>query len=408
MAVTLKIRVVETVEQGRRMTALVIADPFLQAGALRARFRRWGHKQPYLHSPGWEVGECWIDLVASKTLSGELIVPLPPELSCHMEAYSNYEVTLEQVEGRRMEQAIRWSLAAPRPPLKDHGATGVIPAAPPSVSTATDQAAWRAAQELDSRQAYLGFFTAHPGSAHADAARQALTRLAQAALNGIAAEDDAWRVASAVGDKAAFTKFVLAYPEGRYAGRAKKQLEAFLPDQLVVRTGWSANGAVPSYGVDTCAFLLASEGVVRHDSDFISSWATDRITGAALQDSTCESVRYAGLAYDRANDRHIETLSLRLDQVAVEVEAIAITLSIDTRASARIDLRALNPVMEVEDTVRGKILATYEFGHEELSSKGLVAVMLMRCGADWLLKRSYDAIEDGIVGLCHRFGVVTE
>ncbi|HJU99494.1 MAG TPA: TerD family protein [Burkholderiaceae bacterium] len=355
----------------------------------------------------WDVAENWIELQGHITGPDQLTLPMPSALARHFDENSNYLIKLDPLGDGPVQQGVRWSMSsgarAPvnKPPVVI--ASAVVERDPGMLEARADMA-WRTAQELDSREAYAAFLAAHPSSRNADEARSALARLAPTARS-VDSEELAWRAACEADSKASWTAFMITHSDGAYAERAKAKLAAFMPPCLVVQTRWSVIGAAAPYGVDTCAFLLTPAGQVRGDADFISNWATDPDTNAILRHSPCGSVRNSGINKDRG--RHVsESLEIDLDQVPPEIDKIAVTVSMNVHAARHHCLPAVDSTTELIDTARGEVLVAWQSGHGAVGSRGRVMLMLQRHGTDWKLHRSSETFEDGIYGLCKRFGIV--
>ena len=401
-----RIRLAET-GFGERGIGLVVAGPNLVNGVVRVYFKRWGYPRPYLHLHGWDVADNWIELQGQITGPDQLTLPLPPALARHFDENSNYLIKLDPLGGGSVQQGVRWSMSSGARAPVNKPAAAIAPAVverEPDMSEARANMAWQTAQALDSREAYAAFLAAHPSSRHADEARSALARLAPTARS-VDSEELAWRAACEADSKASWTAFMIAHSDGAYAERAKAKLAAFMPPRLVVRTRWSVIGAAAPYGIDTCAFLLTPAGQVRGDADFISNWATDPDTNAILRHSPCGSVRNSGISKD--SERHAnESLEIDLDQVPPEIDKIAVTVSMNVDAARQHCLPAVDSTTELIDTARGEVLVAWQSGHGAVGSRGRVMLMLQRHGTDWKLHRSSETFEDGIYGLCKRFGIV--
>jgi len=401
-----RIRLAETGVEERSL-GLVVTGPNLVNGVVRACFKRWGYPRPYLHLHDWDVAENWIELQGHITGPDQLTLPMPSALARHFDENSNYLIKLDPLGDGPVQQGVRWSMSSgARAPVNKPPAA-IAPAVverDPGMSETRADMAWQTAQELDSREAYSAFIAAHPSSRHADEARSALARLAPTARS-VDSEELAWRAACEADSKASWTAFMIAHSDGAYAERAKAKLAAFMPPRLVVRTRWSVIGAAAPYGIDTCAFLLTPAGQVRGDADFISNWATDPDTNAILRHSPCGSVRNSGISKD--SERHAnESLEIDLDQVPPEIDKIAVTVSMNVDAARQHCLPAVDSTTELIDTARGEVLVAWQSGHGAVGSRGRVMLMLQRHGTDWKLHRSSETFEDGIYGLCKRFGIV--
>ncbi len=402
-----RIKLAETGKGGERGVGLVVSGPNLVAGMMRARFKHHGYPRPYLHLHGWDVADNWIEMSAELTVSDQLSLSLPPALEKHFEENNNYLIELDLLGSESVKQGVRWSVSSSAHARVSKPPTVISPAVAPVIATtseAREDVAWRVAQDIDSREAYAAFLAAHPSSRHVDEARSALARLAPAARLADP-EELAWRAASDADSKASWTAFMIAYPHGTYAERAKAQLAFFMPPRLTVHTRWSVIGAAAPYGVDTCAFLLNAASVVRGDADFISSWATETGTKTVLHHSLCASVRNLGVTNGNAR-QNTETIAIELDQVPRDIEMIAITVSLNPNAPSHHSLPAVDSTMQLIDATRSEVLLALQIGEGAVGMRGRVVLVLRRHGADWRLHRSSEAFEDGIYGLCERFGIV--
>jgi stress response protein SCP2 len=399
--------IVDASDHQRGSVALVVSGSSLAAGPIRARFMRWGYKKAYLHKDGWNVAESWLDLNATLTLTGELNVILLPRITYNLEEGSNYVLTLEAAGSIFVECPVRWSIAQRR---------GMAPEKPPVASSVpnkeppNDEGAWRVACQIGSREAYHSFLSKYANSHFAADARTAIELIDRQfeLTNAIRSEEEAWLEAKQSNSKEVITNFLLTYPDGRFSEEGRLALKLFMPDRLLVRTLWTSAGRAAPYGPDTCVFLLNAQGLVRNDRDFISGFATDQETGGVLCASACQSVKNIGVITDEALHSGTETITFDLPLVPSEVRALAISLSLDTRVDKSVGFEAIRATIELLDPIKNEVLNTLVLPEGGFGVKGRIVLVIRRAGNYWVMSENADSFEDGIFGICRRFGIVTD
>lgn len=354
------IKIIDAPNQPKGSVALLVSGQNLSTGQIRARFKRWGHKKPYLSINGWQVAEAWLDLdvVVDPITPDEFKVILLPHISYALEEGSNYILTLMSSDSVFFDQPIRWSIThrtlmgSPSNPVVTH------PTSVPNITDGQD-------------------------------------------------DMDCWRAALTANTKESITQFLLNFPNSRFREEAITALKAFLPEYILVRTTWVSNGRAAPYGIDTCVFMLTNLSKVRSDLDFISSFATDQETESDLRISSCQSIKNLGSENTNDPDSKIESIIIELPLVPMDIQQLALSLSMDTRVDMNIGFEAINAKVEIINAKNEELLKTLFLAERKFGINGRVIIILQRSEKEWILSEVDDFFNDGILGVCRRFGVST-
>lgn len=172
----------------------------------------------------------------------------------------------------------------------------------------------------------------------------------------------------------------------------------------LIGLGWDTNKYTgrADFDLDASAFLLASNGRVRRDDDFV-------FYGNLRAENDC--VVHTGDSLEGGSGGDDETLFIDFSKVPANVERIAITVTIYEAEERRHNFgQVSNAYVRLarrsseEDTV-GREELRYDLGEEFSIETALVVCELYRSGSDWKFNAVGAGYQGGLYALCKSYGV---
>ncbi len=172
----------------------------------------------------------------------------------------------------------------------------------------------------------------------------------------------------------------------------------------LIGLGWDTNKYTgrADFDLDASAFLLASNGRVRRDDDFV-------FYGNLRAENDC--VVHTGDSLEGGSGGDDETLFIDFSKVPANVERIAITVTIYEAEERRQNFgQVSNAYVRLarrsseEDTV-GREELRYDLGEEFSIETALVVCELYRSGSDWKFNAVGAGYQGGLYALCKSYGV---
>ena len=172
----------------------------------------------------------------------------------------------------------------------------------------------------------------------------------------------------------------------------------------LIGLGWDTNKYTgrADFDLDACAFLLASNGKVRRDDDFV-------FYGNLRAENDC--IVHTGDSLAGGSGGDDETLFIDFSKVPSNVERIAITVTIYEAEERRQNFgQVSNAYVRLarrsseEDTV-GREELRYDLGEEFSIETALVVCELYRSGSDWKFNAVGAGYQGGLYALCKSYGV---
>jgi len=146
-------------------------------------------------------------------------------------------------------------------PVKPTPKTEPPRSAHPSVSS-PDTSAWKIAERLDNKSAYMIFLEEHSDSEFAAEAQKRLNSLKSTndqKSEQQAIDDAAWKIASRMNSLAAYKIYLENHPDGKYAKEARQSIETRNPKLI--------NGAVIRDGDGLAEMVFVEGGIFKMGSD---------------------------------------------------------------------------------------------------------------------------------------------
>lgn len=161
--------------------------------------------------------------------------------------------------------------------------------------------------------------------------------------------------------------------------------------------GWDTNrydgGA--QFDLDAAAFLLAANGKVRTDADFIFY----------------NNKNGTGVTHTRDNrtgegDGDDEQIIINLNEVPSDIEKIAFTVTVDQAVQRNQNFGMVeNSFIRIFDTVSGTELIHYDLGEDYSIETAVVVGGLYRSNGGWKFNAVGSGFQGGLAALCANFGV---
>ena len=172
----------------------------------------------------------------------------------------------------------------------------------------------------------------------------------------------------------------------------------------LIGLGWDTNkydgGA--DFDLDASAFMLAANGKVRNDKDFIFYGNLQSPDGA---------VRHTGDNLTGEGDGDDEVLIINFSKVPSDVQKIAITVTIyDANVRHQTFGQVSNAYVRVaritsENDTTGTEVLKFDLGEEFSVETALVICEIYRNGNDWKFNAVGAGYQGGLEALCRSFGV---
>lgn len=176
--------------------------------------------------------------------------------------------------------------------------------------------------------------------------------------------------------------------------------------RVLVGLGWQANsGGGPEFDLDASAFLLARNGKVRNDNDFI-------FYGNLNQNEDMEDLLGLGVIHMGDNlvggtgQQDDEQMKVNLTAVPASVERIVFTVTIYNYDKYGQNFgQVSNAYIRVVDDESGQELVHYDLTEDYSTKTAIVAGELSREGNGWKFTAVGTGYENGLRELCLNYGV---
>ncbi|MER5438620.1 TerD family protein [Streptomyces sp. NPDC002790] len=155
---------------------------------------------------------------------------------------------------------------------------------------------------------------------------------------------------------------------------------------------WSPGQGVPA--VDASALLLAADGQVRSDEDFVFYNQPRHPSGKVWR-----------LGQKRAADGMTDTVQADLSGIPAEITRILVTASTDPDATPFETVRSLRLSLYDAGAEGAEPIAYFDIKPETGAETALICGELYRRGDGWRLRAVGEGYSDGLVGLATDFGI---
>ncbi|MEI6043068.1 MAG: TerD family protein [Chloroflexota bacterium] len=168
--------------------------------------------------------------------------------------------------------------------------------------------------------------------------------------------------------------------------------------KILVGLGWDTRATSgDSFDLDASVFLIAENGRVRSDDDFIFYNHLK---------SACGSVEHTGDNRTGAGDGDDEAIKVDLDKVPLDVSKLVFTVSIDQAEARRQNFGMVSSayihVVNAADNVE---LTKYDLSEDASTETSLIFGELYRHSGDWKFKAVGQGFNGGFAALVKNFGV---
>ena len=169
--------------------------------------------------------------------------------------------------------------------------------------------------------------------------------------------------------------------------------------KITVGLGWDVNryDGGSDFDLDASAFMLAGNGHVTNDGDFVFYGNGSHASG---------SVVYGGDNRTGAGEGDDEQIFVDLSLVPAAVEKIDFTVTIYEAAERRQNFgQVSNAYVRIVDDATGQELIRYDLEEDFSIETALVVGELYRHGGEWKFNAIGSGFQGGLEALCLNFGV---
>lgn len=169
--------------------------------------------------------------------------------------------------------------------------------------------------------------------------------------------------------------------------------------RLIVGLGWDTNkydgGA--DFDLDAAAFLLADNGKVASDSDFVFYGNLKHASGG---------VEHTGDNLTEEGEGDDEVIKVDLSKIPANVTKIDFTVTIyEAETRAQNFGQVSNAYIRVVDETNGTELIRYDLGEDFSVETAVVVGEMYRNNGEWKFNAIGSGFAGGLAALCRNFGV---
>lgn len=181
-------------------------------------------------------------------------------------------------------------------------------------------------------------------------------------------------------------------------GNVSLEKEAPGLSAITVGLGWDERTTSGhDFDLDASAFMVASNGKVRSDQDFIFY---NKLK------SVCESVEHTGDNLTGEGDGDDESLIVTLDKVPADVERVVVATTIhDAVARSQNFGQVRNAFIRIVDNRDNKELVKFDLSEDYSGETAMVMGELYRSNGEWKFKAIGQGYEGGLAALATDHGV---
>lgn len=168
--------------------------------------------------------------------------------------------------------------------------------------------------------------------------------------------------------------------------------------RIFVGLGWDTRAtAGDAFDLDASAFLLASNGKVRGDEDFIFY---NQLV------SKCGAVQHTGDNRDGQGDGDDESIKIDLERLSPQIVRIAVSVTIHDAQGRRQNFgQVSNAFMRIVNDDTQVEIARFDLSEDFSTETAVIFGEIYRHGAEWKFKAVGQGFTSGLSGLCKHFGV---
>ncbi|MDR1976067.1 MAG: TerD family protein [Campylobacteraceae bacterium] len=168
--------------------------------------------------------------------------------------------------------------------------------------------------------------------------------------------------------------------------------------QILVGLGWDARSTDgEDFDLDASAFLLAKNGKVRNDSDFVFY---GQLT------SPCGSVEHTGDNRTGAGEGDDEAIEINLNKVPAAIEKIVITVTIHEAEARKQNFGQVSDAfMRIVNLDNDAEIARFDLAEDYSTETAMIFGEIYKKNGEWKFKAVGQGYSGGLEALCKRFGV---
>lgn len=169
-------------------------------------------------------------------------------------------------------------------------------------------------------------------------------------------------------------------------------------NNVLIGLGWDARPTDgQDFDLDASAFMLKNDGKVRSDADFIFY---NQLRSA------CGSVEHTGDNRTGAGDGDDESLILKLNQIPVEIEKIAFTVTIHDAETRKQNFgQVSNAFIRVVNKDSGVEVARFDLSEDVSIETAMIFGEIYRHNGEWKFKAVGQGYAGGLAPLARNYGI---
>ena len=169
--------------------------------------------------------------------------------------------------------------------------------------------------------------------------------------------------------------------------------------KIIVGLGWDTNkydgGA--DFDLDAAAFLLAANGKVASDSDFVFYGNLKHKSG---------SVEHMGDNLTGEGDGDDEQIKIDLSKIPENIARVAFTVTIYDAENRRQNFgQVSNAYIRIVDTVTNQEIIRYDLGEDFSIETAVVVGEIYRINGEWKFNAIGSGFQGGLAALCGHYGI---
>lgn len=168
--------------------------------------------------------------------------------------------------------------------------------------------------------------------------------------------------------------------------------------KIIIGLGWDPRATDgQQFDLDASAFLIADNGKVRSDADFIFYNQLK---------SGCGSVEHTGDNRTGDGDGDDEQIKVDLTRVPADVQRIAITVTIDQADARRQSFgQVANAFVRILNEETGSQVVRYDLSEDASTETAMIFAELYRHNGEWKFKAIGQGYAGGLRAMCHQYGI---
>lgn len=168
--------------------------------------------------------------------------------------------------------------------------------------------------------------------------------------------------------------------------------------KIVIGLGWDPRATDgQQFDLDASAFLLADNGKVRSEADFIFYNQLK---------SGCGSVEHTGDNRTGDGDGDDEQIKVDLTRVPADVQRIAITVTIDQADARRQSFgQVANAFVRILNEETGSEVVRYDLSEDASTETAMIFAEVYRHNGEWKFKAIGQGYAGGLRAMCHQYGI---